>query len=418
MSTGTLTRIQANQQPAWDAPELLAPVLADLESRPALVDPGSCKALRDELGRVLRGDALVLQAGECAELFADSTTERVQAKAALLHRLGDCLAAGSGRPAIRVGRLAGQYAKPRSSPFEILPDGRRLPSYRGEAVNSSAPDAAARRPDPRRMLRAYDASRAALDVLDGYRPPLAAAVSSPGRHVPLYVSHEALLLDYERALVRSGGSGRRHASSAHLLWVGDRTRQPNGAHIAFVRGIANPVAVKVGPSASAADMAAIAGRLLPGHPDGGLALIVRMGAAAVAGHLPSLVDALSWRARRVLWICDPMHGNTRRTRGGHKTRVVADMLAEIRQTHQVLGQRGLRLSGLHLEVTPDPVTECLWSLDDFAASVHLPRYESPCDPRLNPAQALRVVQFTAGLISGDSEAGRPGLGCRSGGGAI
>lgn len=371
---------------------LLDLVLSELASRPGLVDSAACAALAADLRLAVGGAALVLQAGECAEVFADSSPERILAKAAQVHGLADMLAQASGRRTIRVGRLAGQYAKPRSCPAEVLPDGRTVPTYRGDAVNSADADPLARQPHPLRLLRAYATARGALDAL-------AMRHAGPSRPAPpLYVSHEALLLGYEQALVRADVTGASYASSAHLLWVGERTRQPGGAHIAFAGGIANPVAVKVGPSATPAELTAVVARLLPGHPGGGLALITRMGADLIAGRLPGLLDALSGQADQIVWICDPMHGNTRRSRCGRKTRIVADLLSEIGQFCRLLGERGLHPGGLHLETTPDPVTECVWSHRDFEAGVRLPLYESRCDPRLNPEQAQRVVQFTAAQI--------------------
>jgi 3-deoxy-7-phosphoheptulonate synthase len=382
-------------QPAWDDQDVLDSVLEDLRERQPLVDPASCLALRDELGSVADGSAFLLQAGDCAERFTDSGASRILAKASLLHDLADQFESTVGTPVVRVGRLAGQYAKPRTCQTEALADGTVVPTYRGDAVNSPEPTLAARRSDPRRLLHAYDASAQALQSLRVDQVPPTSGVDGLA---PTYVSHEALLLDYERALTVDR-EDVTFGASAHLLWIGDRTRQLDGGHLRFATTVANPVGVKIGPSASPTEVHAIAERLTECHPAGRLTLITRLGADRAGDLLTDIVDAVGDLRTQVVWACDPMHGNTVVTRSGRKTRVVEDIIREVEQSVQALHDRGAILGGLHLEITPDAVTECLQSPADLAGDALLPRYETACDPRLSPAQAELVVQETARLVA-------------------
>ncbi|CAM5595419.1 Phospho-2-dehydro-3-deoxyheptonate aldolase OS=Streptomyces glaucescens OX=1907 GN=aroH PE=3 SV=1 [Streptomyces glaucescens] len=341
-----------------------------------------------------RGTAFVVQAGDCAELFSDSTPERIRAKATALHTLGDLFESLTKIPVVRIGRFAGQYAKPRSNPWEQLPDGSRVPVYRGDAVNGAEPTAAARQPDPHRLLRAYELTRQALAELRTPRPTAGTVTSVLA---PTYISHEALLLEYEHALLRSDTHGGRYASSAPFLWIGERTRQPDHAHIDLAAAISNPVGVKVGPDASAADVTALLDRLNPAARPGRLILIVRMGAQRIGTALPALLDGLGPRAAEAIWMTDPMHGNTRTTAAGQKSRVLTDVLAEVETFFTVMRAHGLHAGGLHLESAPDDVTECVARPADLDDETPLPRYESACDPRLNPAQAEEVVRLAASL---------------------
>jgi 3-deoxy-7-phosphoheptulonate synthase len=391
--TSPTTQLAAHQ-PVWAEPDVVPGVLAELAERHPLVESAACHALRGELGEVADGRAFVVQGGDCAEPFADARGDRVRAKASQLEGLADLYEAATGTPVVRIGRFAGQYAKPRSCRTEILPDGREVGVFLGEAVNGPGPHE--RRPDARRLLAAYDHAVEALDslFLNRFLP----IVSGTGQaaYAPTYVSHEALLLEFERALLRPDPHGGLFTSSAHLVWIGERTRALGGAHVAFAETIANPVGVKVGPTATADEVAALVDRL--GTAPGRLTLIVRMGAGAIGERFPALLDGLGKeRARRVGWQSDPMHGNTCRTAAGQKTRVLADVTTEVRSFFAALTARGLHPGGLHLELTPDPVTECV---DDPAALTDrnpLPRYESTCDPRLNHAQAEAVVRLAAGL---------------------
>ena len=383
------TQRLAPQQPDWHSPRHLGKILSELSRREPLITNSACMALRDELRIVARGEAFLLQAGDCAERFAECTPQLIRPKASLLHMLADAWEATTGLPVVRVGRFAGQFAKPRSSPTEPLPDGTVLPCYRGDAVNDPAPSLAARRADPRRLLQAYDSAAIALRAL-----------SVPAGPAPTYVSHEALLLDYEKALLRPGVyPGSSYTSSAHLVWIGDRTREPKGPHVTLAATLANPVGLKVGPTASPGDIRQIVRWLTSGHPPGRLLLICRFGADEVRRRLPALLAELADLAHRVVWMCDPMHGNTIQTRYGQKTRLVPDMLDEIDGFCRALRARGVHPGGLHLEITPDSVTECVDNHADIARTAPLSRYETVCDPRLNPEQAERVVHGIADMLN-------------------
>jgi 3-deoxy-7-phosphoheptulonate synthase len=396
-SSAVASGLPADHQPAWATPEALPGVLAELRGRHPLVEADACHALLSELRLVAAGRQFVLQGGDCAEPFADAFGRRTQAKAYQLAQLADTFEGLTDTPVVRIGRFAGQYAKPRSSPYENLPDGTVIPVFRGEAVNGPAPTRAARRADVRRLLAAYDHAAAALDSLFFNR--FLPVVGDGGQtiYAPAYVSHEALLLDYERALLRPDQRGGRYASSAHLVWIGERTRRLDGAHLDFAESINNPVGVKVGPGATAVEIAGVIGRLA-GEP-GRLSLIVRMGARAIGDRFPALLDALGDRARRAVWLSDPMHGNTRRSATGQKTRVLTEMLAEVDGFFAALTARGLHPGGLHLELTPDPVTECVADLAALAEPTSLLRYESTCDPRLDHAQADAVVRSAAAAFA-------------------
>lgn len=376
------------QQPPWDPGSGLPSVLAQLRTEAPLVTASSCYSLHRDLGSVAAGEALVIQAGDCAERFADATEDRVGARIDLLARLADIAEHATGRPVIRIGRIAGQYAKPRSQDWERTADGQLLPVYRGDAVNSPEPDPAARVSDARRLLAAYRHANRTLDqlFLTDLLPPFGGTDTA---FSVTYAGHEALLLDYENALVREDvHRGGRYASSAHFLWVGERTRHVSGAHIAFAQQISNPVGVKVGPDASCAEIVALTARLTQGRDPGRLSLIVRMG-DRIGSQLPRLLHALGPAARQVLWVCDPMHGNTRRNRHGQKTRVVADIVGEVRAFLAVLREHRLTMSGLHLETTPEPVRECVDTTAEL--DTYLDRYTSACDPRLDSGQAEAVV---------------------------
>ncbi len=397
VSTLVTERVAAHQPP-WAAPEEVPGVLAELRQRHPLVEAAECHALLGELRAVAEGRAFVLQGGDCAEPFADAFGERTRAKASQLEEFADAFEAVTGTPVVRIGRFAGQYAKPRSNRIETLPDGTVLPVFRGEAVNGAAPTHAARQADVRRLLAAYDHAAATLGslFLNRFLPILTEGGQTT--YAPTYVGHEALLLDYEQALVRPDQRGGQYASSAHTVWIGERTRHLDGAHLAFAESISNPVGMKVGPTATAAEIAEVIDRL--GGRLGRLSLIVRMGAEAIGARFPALLDALGDRAARVVWLSDPMHGNTRHTVAGQKTRVLGEMTTEVQVFFTVLAERGLHPGGLHLELTPDPVTECVDDPAALADATPLSRYESTCDPRLNHTQADTVVRLAADLFAG------------------
>lgn len=384
----------ALQQPDWPDAAELRDVRACLAAAAPLVDIWSCRALRDELAVAAAGDGFVVMGGDCAELFDDCTPARVIQKADHLHRLGDRIERATGLRATRIGRFGGQFAKPRSKPHEHLGNGRLVPSYRGDAVNGLATDQ--RRPDPGRLLLAHGRSRAAAHALLEWDRERREAASGH-RHQPArtYLGHEALLLDYERALLRHGG---RHASSAHFLWIGERTRQVDHAHVAFAGSIDNPVGVKLGPSVERSEVRALAALLAPQQEPrpGRLSIIVRMGAAHCAAELPRVIEALGARAADIAWIVDPMHGNGRTNAHGQKTRLLSDVMCEVRDFFAVLAMRGLSPAGIHLEMTPDDVTECIDGPADLTR--WLPDYRSACDPRLNPRQVNAVADLVAGLL--------------------
>ncbi|MEU9100008.1 3-deoxy-7-phosphoheptulonate synthase [Streptomyces sp. NPDC048361] len=394
MTTAThRVRLPAAQQPPWASDERLESVRAGLASLPPLVDASAVHRLRVELARAAQGTGFVLQGGDCAEPFLDSAPARITAKADQLADLADLLATRAALPVVRIGRFAGQYAKPRSHPAETLADGTVLPVYRGDAVNRPEADPAARRPDPARLRAAYDHATRCLDTL------LLQGHLAQGAGGAAYTSHEALLVDLEEPLVREDPEAAGHySSSAHMLWIGERTRQLDGWHVRFAETVNNPVGVKLGPGASPDDVRDLCERLARGHSAGRLSLITRLGAAETARRLPALIEAAADFAGRVVWLCDPMHGNTVRHASGRKTRVMTDMIREVTDFFTVLRAHDVPPGGLHVEMTPDDVTECVDDPTGLATDA-LPRYRSACDPRLSPAQARDLLTVTAGLLA-------------------
>jgi 3-deoxy-7-phosphoheptulonate synthase len=385
----------ALQQPSWPDEVQLRYVRHRLVTAVAPVDIWSCRTLCEELAQARSGDRFVLIGGDCAELFEDATPLRIIEKADHLHRIADRIQSAGGLRTTRIGRFGGQFAKPRSKGYEELSDGRLVPSYRGDAVNGVEIDE--RDHDPTRLLVAHLRTRdAAAALLDWDRERRETAMLDGGEPSSrTYLSHEALLMDYERALLRHGG---RHASSGHYIWIGDRTRDPDHAHIAFAASVDNPVGVKLGPAVEPEEVRALAetldrrGERRPGR----LSFIVRMGAEQCATALPPVIEALGSRAGDVLWILDPMHGNGRTNAHGQKTRLLTDITHEIRAFFAVLSNHGLSPAGIHIEMTPDDVTECVQDADDLTQ--WLPDYRSACDPRLNPAQAAAVADLVGELL--------------------
>ncbi|MEV8125913.1 3-deoxy-7-phosphoheptulonate synthase [Streptomyces sp. NPDC085944] len=364
----------ARQQPDWPDPGAVAAVTGELAGAPGLVSGSDVTALRALLAGAAAGRLRVLQGGDCAEIPDRATAERAARTGELLHSLGDAFAARAGRPVVTVGRIGGQYAKPRSEPVEVR-DGRELPVFRGHLVNDPAFEAGARRPDPYRMLVGYRAAATVADVLAGVRPRV-------------WTSHEALVLDYEMPLLRREPEGLV-LTSTHWPWIGDRTRQLDGAHVELLSRVVNPVAVKVGPAMTAAELAGLCERLDPDREPGRLTLIARLGAGRVDSLLPGLVAAVRRAGHPVVWLCDPMHGNTLRGPGGRKIRVVGSLVSEVRGFHAaVTAERGTP-GGLHLEVTADPVVECVSDAAESPWPAGAP--EPLCDPRLHPGQARQVV---------------------------
>lgn len=372
------------QQARWDDPDEAAAVRAALTQRPALVDADDVRALRAALAGVAAGAALVVQAGDCAEDPAECTAPHVRRKAHLLTVLARRLAFTTRRPVVQIGRIAGQYCKPRSRPTETV-GGVELPTFRGHLINGPEPDPVSRRPDPWRLLTGYHAASNVLRHLDEW---------ATRSRTPTWVSHEALLLDYEIPQVRYGPHGMV-LGSTHMPWIGDRTRQPAGPHVDLLAAVVNPVACKVGPTITADELLELCERLDPQRVPGRLTLISRMGAPLVEELLPPLVAAVRAAQHPVIWLCDPMHGNTVTTSRGFKTRPMEALLCEVRVFQQVVRDAGGVDGGLHLECTPDPVMECLSPGVD-ERRIGAQRYTTLCDPRLNPAQAVAVAAAWAG----------------------
>ncbi|MFI9076718.1 3-deoxy-7-phosphoheptulonate synthase [Streptomyces sioyaensis] len=372
----------ALQQPHWDRPEQLAQVRRELATRPVLVGAAEVRALRAALAEVALGRAQLVQAGDCAEDPEESTARDVHRKAALLDLLAGTMKMAAHRPVVRVGRLAGQFAKPRSRATETV-DGVELPVYRGHMVNGPEADPAARRPDPLRMLTGYMAANEIMGHLGWQRP--AGAVPE----APVWTSHEALLLDYELPQLRPCDDGGLLLASTHFPWIGERTRQVDGAHVALLSEIVNPVACKVGPTMTAEELLALCEVLDPDREPGRLTLIARMGAETVADRLPQLAKAVLHAGHPVIWVSDPMHGNTVSAPCGRKTRHVRTVVQEVRGFQRAVESAGGVAGGLHLEATPDEVTECV--ADPAGADRVGEAYTSLCDPRLNPSQAVSVV---------------------------
>ena len=430
--------LPAAQQPRWPDPTVLAEVARTLSEVPPLVQPTECDALRERLAAVAAGEAFLLQGGDCAETFAANTAEGIRGKVRTLLQMAVVLTYGASVPVVKVGRLAGQYAKPRSTDLEPATG---LPSYRGDAVNDLHGD---RTPDPHRLVRAYANSAATLNYMramagDGSADLAAVHVwnqgfvrSSPAHAryetlatdieralafmracgldlegmpqthgVELFSSHEALLLEYERALTRTDErTGKAYDTSAHLVWVGERTRQLDGAHVELLSRLANPIGVKLGPSTSPETAVALCQRLDPALQPGRLTLISRMGAGRVRDTLPPIVRAVE-QARgpgSVVWVCDPMHGNTTETANGYKTRHFDDVMAEVRGFFEALEQTGTHPGGVHVELTGDDVTECLGGAQQLTPADLEGRYETACDPRLNNGQSLELAFLVAEML--------------------
>ncbi|MGK7235811.1 3-deoxy-7-phosphoheptulonate synthase [Streptomyces hygroscopicus] len=376
----TIPLEKARQQPDWGAQAQVERARETLAGRPALVDAGDVNTLRTHLAQVSAGAAEIVQAGDCAEDPAECTADDVARKAAVLDLLAGAMKLAGCRPVLRVGRIAGQFAKPRSHSAERL-GGRELSVYRGHLVNGPAPDEEERRPDPLRLVTGYMAAADIMAHLGWGR--------AGGIEQPVWTSHEALLLDYEMPLLRRTADGRLLLASTHWPWIGERTRQVDGPHVALLAQVVNPVAVKVGPGVDADELRALCEQLDPERQPGRLTLIIRMGAGTVAERLPGLVRSVRSAGHPVVWLTDPMHGNTVVTQGGYKTRYVQTLQREVREFRAVLADAGAFPGGVHLETTPDQVTECV--LNEWEADRVGEVYTSFCDPRLTVHQALDVL---------------------------
>ena len=429
------------QQPDWPDLGALDRSLKKLAGLPPLVFAGEARSLTTAMGRVADGKAFLLQAGDCAESFDDTGANSIRDKLKVILQMAAVLTYSSGVPVVKVGRIAGQFAKPRSSPTEKVGD-LELPSFRGHIVNDDAPDPTSRIPDPERMLAAYHQSAQTLNLvraftkggfadlrqvhawnqefvassMEGQRYETIAAgidsalrfmsacgidlsTSAPIHQVDFWTSHEALLLGYEEALTRLDTlTGDYYDCSAHMLWIGERTRQLDHAHVEFLRGVKNPLGCKLGPASTPADAIGLCETLNPDRVPGRLSFITRMGADRVEAALPSLVGAVRDAGHPVAWICDPCHGNTFTSVSGHKTRDWENVLTEVERFFAVHRSLGTWPGGLHLELTGDNVTECLGG-SDKVLDHHLPEnYTTICDPRLNARQSLDLAFRAAELL--------------------
>ncbi|NYH79981.1 3-deoxy-7-phosphoheptulonate synthase [Actinopolyspora biskrensis] len=373
----------AEQQPDWPDPEHVSGVGERLSRLPALVDSVDVRILRGLLADVAAGKMRIVQAGDCAEDPAECTPEHVARRTGMLDSMAGVLRMSTREPVLRVGRIAGQFGKPRSSPTEVV-GGRRLPVYRGHMVNALEPSEEDRTPDPERMLGGYRAARDVMNLL-GWPGATTGSLIDP----PVWTSHEALLLDYELPLTRRDPTGLPVLGSTHWPWIGERTRQVDGAHVALLSQVFNPVACKVGPKATVEEVVELCEALDPERVPGRLTLIARMGEGVIEEGLPPLVRAVRAEGHPVIWMSDPMHGNTVSRADGSKTRLVDSVMSEVRSFRRLVEEEGGVAGGLHLETSPDDVTECV---TDGSAPDRAGRgYTSLCDPRLNPEQTLRVV---------------------------
>lgn len=430
--------LPAAQQPNWPDAAAVAAARATLAGLPPLVFAGECDLLTARLAKAVTGDAFVLQAGDCAETFVANTADSIRARLKTVLQMAIVLTYAGSVPVVKVGRLAGQFAKPRSSDVEVV-DGVEIPAYRGDAVNSLDPVAQARIPDPSRLVQAYHASSAALNLVRaftqggyadlhqvhawnqdfvresdvGKRYELLAkeidralafmhacgADPEEFKRVEFFASHEALLLDYEKPLTRiDSRTGNPYDVSGHMIWIGERTRQLNGAHLDFAAKVHNPVGIKIGPTTTPDDITAIVEKLNPHRIPGRLTLISRMGAAKIREVLPSLVQKVDSSGIPVVWICDPMHGNTKTSAHGRKTREFEDVLDEVAGFFEVHRQVGTVPGGLHVELTGDDVTECLGGGELLTEDDLEQRYETACDPRLNRVQSLELAFRVADML--------------------
>src|SRR5215217_1113237 len=380
----------AAQQPDWPDAAALDRVLDELAAQPPLVFAGEARTLQSTLATVASGHGFLLQAGDCAESFDAFSADAIRDKLKVILQMAVILTYGAGLPVVKVGRIAGQFAKPRSLPSERV-DGVELPVWNQEFV--------ARSPAGRRYDAVADGIDRALRFMAACGIDLTA--SSVIHQVDFYTSHEALLLGYEQAMTRCDSlTGCWYDCSAHLLWVGDRTRQLDGAHVEFLRGIGNPVAAKLGPTATPEETVALCRLLDPGRVPGRLTLVARMGASRVEELLPPLVRAVRDAGHPVVWACDPMHGNTFVGPSGHKTRRFDDVIAELAGFFAVHRSEGTHPGGIHVELTGEDVTECLGGADEIEDGHLHRRYETACDPRLNAGQALELAFQVTELLRG------------------
>ncbi|MHA3913717.1 class II 3-deoxy-7-phosphoheptulonate synthase [Halovulum sp. GXIMD14793] len=426
------------QMPDYTDPAALAAAEQKLSSYPPLVFAGEARRLTLQLGEVAEGRAFLLQGGDCAESFDEFSADLIRDTYKVMLQMAVVLTFGAKLPVVKIGRMAGQFAKPRSAPTEVK-DGVELPSYRGDIINELAFTPEARTPNPANMLQAYTQAAASLNLLRAFSQGGFADItrvhswtqestrSAPGyeryqqlanriseslefmdaagvnsatadtlHRVDFYTSHEALLLEYEEALCRiDSTSGLPVAGSGHMIWIGDRTRQPDGAHVEFCRGVQNPIGLKCGPSISTDDLLQMIDALNPDNVPGRLTLINRFGAGKVGDHLPKLIQAVEREGRKVVWSCDPMHGNTIKSDTGYKTRPFERVLGEVREFFAIHAAEGTHPGGVHFEMTGKDVTECTGGVRAVTDEDLSDRYHTACDPRLNASQSLELAFLVA-----------------------
>jgi len=429
----------AAQQPVYADPIAVDRAIGRVRALPPLVVSGEIEQLKASLAAAQEGRAFVLHGGDCAERFADCERDAIVRKLKILLQMGLVLAHAARRPIVRIGRIAGQYAKPRSQPTETI-EGLELPVYRGDLVNGIEPEPATREPDPARLVEGYFSAAATLNFMralveggfadlrhpDQWRlsfmeksanfPAFQAIADRISDAIDfmdsafgvnrvhlersdLYTSHEGLILPWEEAFtVRPPRRERYYDLSAHFLWIGDRTRQLDGAHVELFRGIANPIGIKVGPALSPEDLIRLIEVLSPDDEPGRLTLITRYGEAEIENYLPAHIEAVKRAGRRVLWSVDPMHGNAIRTKSGLKTRSFDAILGELRQAFVIHDRCGTLLGGVHFELTGDDVTECIGGAQGLVESDLTRSYETGCDPRLNYGQALELAFLAAEMM--------------------
>ena len=429
------------QMPDYTDAAALASVEGKLSAYPPLVFAGEARKLKAELGAAARGEAFLLQGGDCAESFEQFSADGIRDTFKVMLQMAMVLTYGAKVPVVKVGRMAGQFAKPRSANTETI-NGVELPSYRGDIINELAFTPEARIPDPDKMLQAYTQAAATLNLLrafstGGYADvhqvhswtlgftageqaaeyremanrisdtlDFMKAAGLDSDHEPslqtvdFYTSHESLLLEYEEALCRlDSTSGKWLAGSGHMIWIGDRTRQPDGAHVEFARGVLNPIGLKCGPTTTADDLKVLMNKLNPENEAGRLTLIARFGAGNVGEHLPRLIKAVREEGAEVLWTCDPMHGNTIKSASGYKTRPFESVLREVRDFFGVHASEGTIPGGVHFEMTGQDVTECTGGVRAVSDGDLSDRYHTACDPRLNASQSLELAFLVAEELS-------------------
>jgi 3-deoxy-7-phosphoheptulonate synthase len=428
----------AAQQPTWPDAAAVKEAVAELESFPPLVFAGECDNLKAKIAQAANGNAFWLQGGDCAETFVGATADSIRNRIKTILQMAAVLQYFSSLPVVKVGRMAGQFAKPRSNDNETR-DGVTLPAYRGDAVNDLEFTTKSRTPDPKRLVRVYNTSSATLNLVRAFTQGgfadlrqvhtwnrgfaadarfsaryeemaneigraiqfMASAGVDPEsfKSVDFYSSHEALILEYEKALTRiDSRTENPYDVSAHFLWIGERTRQLDGAHMDFAQKIHNPIGVKLGPKTTPEEVLAIIAKLNPDNEAGRLTFITRMGAGLIREKLPPLIESVKKSGAIVLWVCDPMHGNTYEAPSGYKTRKFDDVLDEVRGFFEVHKKLGTHPGGIHIELTGDDVTECVGGGDQISHEDLASRYESACDPRLNHTQSLELAFLVAEML--------------------